>query len=240
MTTSHFEHRPSNTDLDFLLCVCGHSVKDGIAIFLCDETGIAAEPWANAGYECYCVDVAHSIRRPRRVGNINFVWGDCRTWRPPEGRRIIFAAGFPPCTHDAASGARDFLKKGGMMLRDSLETFEACRLAIAWSGVRGCIEHPSSVLASIPHIGKPSHYFHPHQYTRFAPEDNYTKLTGIWPLNGFVMPPVAKDDTLGPPDNRIHYMGAAGQKERSASPRGFFRAVFEANRPDAMPLELVA
>lgn len=53
------------------------------AIFLCDKTGIAAKPWADAGIECWCVDIGHSIRRPRKVGNINFVWGDVRTWRPP-------------------------------------------------------------------------------------------------------------------------------------------------------------
>jgi hypothetical protein len=209
----------------------GGRVNDGICIFLCDETGYAAEPWAEAGYECFCVDLAHSIRAPRRVGNIHFVWGDCRTWRPPEGRRIVFMAGFPPCTNDSVSGNRDHLIKGGMMLRDSLETFETCRLAIAYSGARGYIEHPITILASIPHIGKPGHYFHPHQYTRFCPEDNYTKNTGIWPLNGFVMPPAAKDETLGDPDNRIHHMGAAGQKERSASPRGFNRAVHLANDP---------
>lgn len=206
-------------------------MNDGICIFLCDETGIAAERWAEAGYECYCVDLAHSIRRPRREGNINFVWGDCRTWRPPEGRKIIFAAAFPPCTHDAVSGARDFLTKGGMMLRDSLETFEACRTVLAWSGAPYCVEHPITMLASIPHIGKPQYYFHPNSYTRFCADDNYTKLTGIWCGNGFVMPDEARDESLGPPDNRIHYMGAAGQKERSASPRGFFRAVFAANHP---------
>jgi hypothetical protein len=38
-------------------------MKPPIAIFLCDESGIMAQPWAEAGIECYCVDVKHSIRR---------------------------------------------------------------------------------------------------------------------------------------------------------------------------------
>lgn len=59
------------------------------AIFLCDKTGIAARPWADAGIECWCVDIDHSIRRDRREGNINFVWGDVRSWRPPTGRKIM-------------------------------------------------------------------------------------------------------------------------------------------------------
>src|SRR5579859_626327 len=99
-----------------------------IAIFLCSKTPIMAEPWADAGVECWCVDTQHSIRKPRKEGNINFVWGDVRSWRPPEGRKIIFVAGFPPCTHDTVAGARDFETKGGCMLRDSLETFEAARM----------------------------------------------------------------------------------------------------------------
>lgn len=83
------------------------------AIFLCDLTGHAAEPWADAGYECWCVDIQHSIRRERVEGRIHFVWGDARTWAPPAELDIRFVAGFPFCTHDAVSGARDFATKGG-------------------------------------------------------------------------------------------------------------------------------
>jgi hypothetical protein len=88
-------------------------VKSPIAIFLCDLTGNMARPWAEAGIECYCVDTQHSIRRERIEGNIHFVWGDARTWRPPENRTIIFVAAFPPCTHITGAGARDFATKGG-------------------------------------------------------------------------------------------------------------------------------
>lgn len=66
------------------------------AIFLCDKTGIAARPWADAGIECWCVDISHSIRRPRKVGNINFVWGDVRTWRPPPVDASCSSAPFLP------------------------------------------------------------------------------------------------------------------------------------------------
>ena len=105
------------------------SLLPPIAVFLCDKTGRAAEPWAAAGIECFCVDVQHSIRKDRREGLINFVWGDARSWTPPAGRRIVFVAAFPPCTHVAVSGSRDFNTKRGGMLRDALETFEACRQA---------------------------------------------------------------------------------------------------------------
>jgi hypothetical protein len=202
-----------------------------IAVFLCDESGIMAAPWAEAGVECYCVDMSHSIRRERIEGPIHYVWGDCRTWRPPEGRKIIFVAAFPPCTHVTGAGARDFVIKGGMMLRDALETFEACRTVAAWSGAPYLIENPVGVLSSMPHIGKPDHYFHPSQFTGFELTDNYTKLTALWVGNGFVMPDPFEAEGLGEPDDRIHKAspGADRATIRSKTPAGFARAVFIAN-----------
>ena len=208
------------------------------AIFLCDVTGRMAEPWAEAGYECWCVDIQHSIRAPRTSGRIHFVWGDARTWRPPAGLDIVFVAAFPPCTHVAVSGARDFATKGGQMLRDALETFEACRQAAAWSGAPYMIENPVGVLSGIPHIGKPDHYFHPWQYTAFCRDDHYTKNTCLWTGNGFVMPAEAIDPSLAGvrPDDRIHKARPTDDRAdiRSATPRGFARAVFLANSRRAL------
>lgn len=204
------------------------------AIFLCDKTGIAARPWAASGIECWCVDIDHSIRRDRHEGNINFVWGDVRSWAPPPGRRIVFVGAFPPCTHVAVSGARDFAKKRGLMLRDALETFEATRQAIAWCGAPGFVENPVGVLSSIPHIGKPDFWFHPSDYAGYSPNseaDAYTKKTGIWAFNGFAMPVKRPVDPvhgsimwrLTPSDDRAD--------QRSATPVGFSIAIFEANCP---------
>jgi len=207
------------------------------AIFLCERSGNMAKPWAEAGIECWCVDIQHSIRVPRKEGLINFVWGDARTWRPPHGVRPIFVAAFSPCTHVAGSGARDWETKGGQMLRDALEIFEACRQAAAWSGVPYMLENPVGLLSSIPHIGKPDHYFHPWHYTAFEPTDNYTKKTCLWTGNGFVMPPMATDPALAgiKPDDRIHKATPGDDRadERSETPMGFARAVFAANRPAA-------
>ncbi|GHA15475.1 hypothetical protein GCM10007989_07810 [Devosia pacifica] len=205
------------------------------AIFLCDRTGVAAEPWAEAGIECFCVDVQHSIRRPRREGSINFVWGDVRSWTPPQGYRPVFVGAWPPCTHVSGSGARDHATKRGLMLRDALEIFEACRQAIAWSGAPGFLENPVGYFSTVPHIGKPAHYFHPSDYTGWCADDHYTKKTCIWPMNGFVMPEKFTAPHLAdvPPDDRIHKASPTSDRGdiRSASPRGFCRAVFNANAP---------
>lgn len=83
----------------------------------------------------------------------------------------------------------------------------------------------------MPHIGKPDYRFHPCEYAGYLPADEqvseaYTKLTCLWTGNGFVMPtrkPVAPDlgsmmHRLPPTDDRADL--------RSATPRGFARAVF--------------
>ena len=156
---------------------------------------------------------------------------------PPPSRRIIFVGAFPPCTHVAVSGARDFAKKRGFMLRDALETFEAARQAIVWSGAPGFAENPVGVLSSIPHIGKPDFWFHPSDYAGYSPDpeaDAYTKKTGLWTFNGFVMSPKRPVDPvqgskmwrLTPSDDRAD--------QRSATPLGFSIAVFEANCPSEL------
>ena len=206
-----------------------------IVVSLCDLTGNMVRPWAEAGFECWCFDIAHSIRVPRRDGNINYVWGDARTVRRPPGR-IVAAFAFPPCTHTAVSGARDFAIKGGMMLRDMLEIFEACRQVCEWSGAPYCIEQPVTTLSSIPHIGKPDHYFHPWHYSGFCHDDNYTKNTSLWTGNGFVMPEQNVAPTLGQPDDRIHKATPGDDRAdfRGATAMGFARAVFKANVPHAV------
>lgn len=209
----------------------------GAVIFLCDLTGNAAKPWAEAGYDCYCVDIQHSIRRDRVVqvgaGRIHYVWGDVRSWTPPRGVRPVFGVSFTECTHVAGSGARDWSKKRGYMLRDALEQFENARLAFEWAGITYVQENSIGLFSSIPHVGRAQHYFHPHQYTRLCAEDNYTKLTALWASSDFVMPEPCPDESLGPPDDRIHKATPGDDRAnfRSASPMGFWRAVFQANAP---------
>lgn len=207
--------------------------REPIAVFLCDLTGNMARPWAEAGIRCYCVDIQHSIRRDRVEGNIHYVWGDVRSWRPPEGARIVFGAAFTPCTDVAGSGSRDFAKKGGYLLRDAIEMFEAARQSLAFSGAPYMLENSVGVLSSIPHIGRPNYYFDPYEYTGYCPADNYTKKTCIWAGNGFVMPKPHRDLSLGEPDDRIHKAtpGPDRANFRSATPMGFSRAAFEANCP---------
>jgi hypothetical protein len=195
----------------------------GIVIALCARTANAVQPWADAGYECWCVDVQHSIRRERVEGNIHYVWGDVRTWKPPR-RPIAFLFCTPPCTHLAVSGARDFKTKGVRMLCDALELFNACEQAGAWSGAPYLIENPVGVLSS--HIRKPDYTFQPWQYG-----DNESKQTCLWTGNGFVMPRPEVNQKPADVRQACWLMPPSADRAdlRAVTPPGFARAVFEAN-----------
>lgn len=197
-----------------------------VVISLCDRTGIMVRPWADAGFECWCVDVRHSIRREQTRQGIHFVWGDVRSWTPPASVRarigVVFA--FPPCTHMAASGARDFRRKGTALLRDSLELFTACEHAAAWSGAPYLIENPVGKFSD--HMGPPDFIFDPWQFG-----DPWTKKTCLWTGNSFVMP---KPTVTTRPDRLVSRMlGLPPSPDRadlrSETPPGFARVVFAAN-----------
>ena len=99
---------------------------------LFDYTGNMVKPWADAGHECLCIDTKHSIRADRVEGRITYRWGDVRVMTPTDLPlpSIIFA--FPPCTHLAVSGARDWKRKGLQALIDALELIEAARRLCEW------------------------------------------------------------------------------------------------------------
>lgn len=99
------------------------------------------------------------------------------------------------------------------------------------AGVPYFFENPVSAFSKI--FGPPQYTFNPHQFTQLCAEDNYTKKTCLWAGNGFVMPEPCPDPSLGAPDNRIHMCspGEGRMNFRSATPMGFARAVFKANRP---------
>jgi len=214
-------------------------VKD-TAIFLYDVTGKMAEPWLEAGYSCWIVDLQHppayETNGITKEGRLHKVHADLtHPWLcPVERDRIAFVAAFPPCDHLAVSGARWFRGKGLRKLAQSIDMFATAAEFCEWSKAPYLIENPVSSISS--YWRKPDHTFHPWHFTAHWPEDNYTKRTCIWTGNGFSMPEMAYDASLGEPDNRIHLAPPGDERKnfRSATPSGFARAVFEANNHAAI------
>ncbi len=211
------------------------------AIFLCDLTGNMARPWAENGYICICVDIQHLIRATAKKkhkvlrfeggGEIHFVYGDARSWNPNrfdseffKGYIIGFVGCFPVCTNLAGSGAQDWKYKGLGMLCDGLTLFNACETVAAWSGAPYVCENPSGVIPT--HHRKSDYTFQPWQYG-----DLWSKRTCLWVGNGFVMPPpMYETEPPGVTQKiRLASPGPNRQNERSETPMGFARAVFESN-----------
>lgn len=215
-------------------------MKD-VAIFLYDFTGTMAEPWLQAGYECWIVDSQHPHAYETNGvttdgSRLHKVHADLtHPWLCPVDReRIAFVAAFPPCDHLAVSGARWFRGKGLRKLAQSINMFATAAEFCEWSKAPYLIENPVSSIST--YWRKPDHTFHPWHFTAHCSEDNYTKRTCLWTGGGFSMPEMSADGLLGEPDNRIH-MAAPGEGRknfRSATPLGFARAVFEANSSAAI------
>lgn len=198
------------------------------------------EPWTNAGYRAILVDPQHppgiTIEGP--ITKIGHIIDHPDTWRVVgdaiRNDRVVFVAGFPPCTDLAVSGARWFEDKRS---KDPAFQFKAmhvvwqCQVIGELSGAPWFAENPVSQISSL--WRKPDSSFHPHDFTKLHCDDNYTKKTCLWTGGGFVMPTLSRDETLGKPDNRIHFCspGAERANIRSATPRGFAQAVFESNAP---------
>lgn len=194
---------------------------------LCDHSGNAVKPWADAGYNCICVDLKHEgiIQK----GNITFIGADVREWQLPE-HNYAFVFAFPPCTDLAVSGARWFKDKGLEALHEALGIVIACKRLCEQTGAPYLIENPISTLAT--YWRKPDYIFNPCDYAGYLnnPEpEAYTKKTCLWVGNGFRIPepcpvfPVlgSKMHRLPPSENRAEL--------RAVTPEGFSLAVYLAN-----------
>ncbi len=229
-------------------------LKKNVVVSLFDLTGVMVEPWLNSGYDCYIVDIQHpmGIHQDKQRPNLYRIGADLRNgWLPPAEivGRIAFVAAFPECTNVAVSGAAHFINKGPRALSLSLDLFATSKEIGEWAGAPYFIENPISTFSS--YCGKPNYIFNPYEYGGYlpvndrhprwpdyiAPRDAYPKKTCLWTGGGFVMP----DKKVVDPEegfSRQHKMlGGKSLKTkniRSATPRGFAIAVFEANQPNLL------
>jgi len=197
----------------------------GTVISLCDYTGNMVKPWAEAGFDCLCIDTRHSMAGDKVEGNITFRWGDVRTLTPTDlpDPHIIFA--FPPCTNLSSSGARWYKSKGIQGLIDALTLVESCRKLCEWHGTPWMLENPVGRLST--QWRKPDDMFQPWEYG-----DMYTKKTCIWHGGGFMFPPpeiTEEPEEVEPVIWKMPPSADRGDK-RSITPQGFANAVYHFNK----------
>lgn len=199
------------------------------AVFLFNKTPNMAQYWADAGVLCYLVDIQHPPGE-RRIGNLVYVGADARHWFPPHQHKPVFVMCNPPCTDVAVSGARWFPVKGLRRLAQAIELFAVSKEFCEWAECPYAIENPVSTISS--YWRKSDYKFHPWEYAGYLadPEaENTTKLTCLWTGGGFIMPD--KIPASEPHRNDCWKLPPSEDRAdlRSATPRGFSRAVFVAN-----------
>ena len=149
-----------------------------IVLSVFDETANAVRPWAEAGYECWCVDIQH--RGDTIRDGIRFIGADARYYRPPCGVEYAMCFCWPPCTHLSISGARWFKGKGLPALSQSIDLVAHAVAIAEATGAPYLIEQPMSTLST--YWRPPDYKFDPCDYGLYLdpPGDAYTKQTWLW------------------------------------------------------------
>ena len=198
-----------------------------IVVSLFDFTGNMVRPWAEAGYDCICVDLQHT--HTHKLGRIEFVGCDIMDYLPPR-KEVAFMSAFPPCTHLAVSGARWFVGKGLGALAESIRLFHKAAQLCEWAECPYMIENPVSTIST--YWRKPDHSFDPWEYGA-----DYCKKTCLWTGGGFVMPtPTVLEKPEGC-KSKMHLLPPSDERAnlRSETPMEFATAVFLANRRRNLP-----
>lgn len=203
---------------------------------LFDYSCAMVEPWTGCLRICVDLQTKGPVPGIFKPGKIHRIGGDVKQYLEiacfedypiPD---VVF--GFPPCTDLAVSGARWFQSKAEKNPSFQLEAVDLCREVERignYYGVPWMLENPVGRLSTL--WRKPDHWFHPWQFADLCHEDNYTKKTGIWCGNGFVMPK-GLVEPISKPDDRIHRAPPSAERAnfRSKTPSGFAKAVYLANK----------
>lgn len=229
------------------------------AIFLYDYIGLMAKPWLDAGYECWSFDGQHKEGIQRDGNHVKVgMWFNAKDKLKQSkiiadlvGDEVEIVFGFPECTDLSNAGARHFedkRKKNPLFQLEATELADLVRIVGVLTGAKWAFENPISAISTI--YRKPDFIFHPYQYGGYlplddvhplypryiAPRDAYLKKTCIWSGNGFVMPkkipaPPIPLNGQGGSDahNKLGGKNLSTKNIRSATPRGFAKAVCIAN-----------
>lgn len=231
-------------------------MKKKKAIFLYDYTGIMAQPWLDAGYECWLFDGQHEIGISRD-GNLIKVgmWfyhdqtdAHAQYIADLVGGHADFIFAFPECTDLTNAGSKHWAKKLAANPEFLNEAVSLARLVEKVADKCGCdkwgAENPVGKLSTL--WRKPDFWFdpcdfggylaeddvHPAYSDVYPPRDAYNKKTGIWCGAGIKKPEMKRiepKDKANPGWKKCGGKSTRTKNIRSSTPRGFAAAMFEAN-----------
>lgn len=202
-------------------------------ISFCDYTATAVRDWAEAGYDCWCIDMQHprGVTQDGRIRRVGALVEELHPWHRwmPDPLTVAGVMCWPDCTHMAYSGQRWRRENGPTAAANGFALFarcwDLCRVYERVAGAWWMIENPDGLPCS---WCKPDYSFDPCDYG-----DPYTKRTNLWTGGGFVMP--RRTPVLPTMGSMMHLLppGPDRANQRSATPAGFARALFEANHRKA-------
>lgn len=223
-------------------------------ISLYDFTGEAVKPWANLGVKCVCFDEQHSKVKPRVEGNISYLHADLHDRNVLSQIAFEFSGlckflmAWPVCTDMACSGSKHFEQKRKLDPLFQIHASDHAKMCANLADVFQCpymIENPRSVLSTF--WRKPNYKFDPFEFGGYLlpdeavhpewpeyikPYDAYPKETFLWTGNGFIMPEKKPVQVAEGYSDQFKKLGGKSMKTkniRSATPRGFAKAVCNAN-----------
>lgn len=225
------------------------------AIFLYDYTGMMAKPWLDAGFECWIFDGQHP-RGITKSGSLikvgiyfeaNAKLAMAKRIKEIVGDGVVHVFGFPECTDLTNAGAKHFSGKREFNELFQLEAIELADLVRCVGVLYGCswgFENPMGVMSTqyrpydfrfnpCDYAGYlPDGDAHPIYPDIYPPQDRYNKDTCIWHGNGYKEPkrkPMEPFYKENPGWKKCGGKSVQTKNIRSATPRGFALANFEAN-----------
>jgi hypothetical protein len=225
------------------------------AIFLFDYTGIMAQPWLDAGYECWCFDGQHN-KGVTQTGNLikvgMFFEANAKLTFAKRivdlvGPGVVHVFGFPECTDLTCTGAKHFASKrefNPLFQSEAIELCDLVRVVGVLAACRWAFENPKGVVST--QYRRYDFRFDPCDFGGYLPEtdlhplypevypgrDAYNKDTCIWSGGGYKQPKRNRIEPLEKENPGWKKCGGKSQKTkniRSATARGFAIANFQAN-----------
>ena len=222
-------------------------MKEVVCLF--NITEFCPKPWADLGFDVYSYD--KGIPEERVENGITY-----RYWDADDAGALEylldnhpnphFVCAFPPCTDlfVAGNGWRERkARENPNYLEDAMARIYLSRDYAEAVGAPYFIEQPISRAATL--WRKPDFYFHPFEFGQYLPEDDehpiwpelipprdaYPKKTSLFVGNGFVMPDKLPVKKLKEQITCAYWFKDLEEEKlfRSATPRGFAKAVAEFN-----------
>ena len=226
------------------------------AVFLYDYTGLMAKPWLDAGYECWCFDGQHEPGVIRdglhvKVGMWFYPSGlghQAATIAALVGDGVEMVFGFPECTDLTVAGAKHWVRKRAENPKFQDDAIALCDLVRHVGEALDCkwgFENPVGALSTM--YRKPDFSFNPCDYAGYLDDgdehpvypdiypgrDRYNKNTCIWIGGGSAVPEKLRIEPLHKDNPGWKKCGGKSKRTkniRSATPRGFAKAWFLANK----------